>query len=37
MPGANWPWKQGGATLLVAGDDPVLLPKACKNAVEVAR
>ncbi len=25
----------GGATLL-AGDDPVLLPKACKNAVEIA-
>jgi Xaa-Pro aminopeptidase len=27
--------EQGGATL-VAGDDPVLLPKACKNAVELA-
>jgi Xaa-Pro aminopeptidase len=27
--------EQGGATLL-AGSDPVLLPKACKNAVEIA-
>ncbi|MFO7549792.1 MAG: M24 family metallopeptidase [Haliea sp.] len=27
--------EQGGATL-VAGTDPVLLPKACKNAVEIA-
>jgi Xaa-Pro aminopeptidase len=27
--------EQGGATL-VAGEDPVLIPKACKNAVELA-
>jgi Xaa-Pro aminopeptidase len=27
--------REGGATLL-AGEDPVLLPKACKNAVEIA-
>lgn len=39
-PGTANAWTQlslqeGGATL-VAGDDPVLLPKACKNSVEVA-